>query len=66
MENVPTSETGSATSGMMDARQVCEKDEHDDDDENKRFDEGVADGLNGFADENRGVVGDVVIHAFGK
>ena len=63
---VPTSEIGTATSGMIDARQVWRKTittiDHQQDGDEQRLD----DRANRLADEDRRVVDDAVVHALGK
>jgi hypothetical protein len=58
---VPTSETGTASSGMSVARQPCRKDEHHDDDQQDRLEQSVLDFLHALRDGQRRVERDHVV-----
>ena len=54
-------ETGTAISGMIEARQVLQEDDDDDDDESDGFEQRMDDGLDGGAHKLRRVIDDLVI-----
>ena len=60
---VPTSDTGTATSGMIDARHVCRNTITTIDDEQDRLEQRLDDRVDRLAHEDRRVVDDAVVDA---
>ena len=61
--NVPMIDTGTATSGMIEARQVCRNRITTSTTSSDRLEQGVDHGVDGLAHELRRVVDDLVVHA---
>ena len=64
--NVPISDTGTATIGNDRRPPVLQEHQHDDEDEDERFDQRVNDAGDRLVDEHRRVVVDAIVDAFGK
>ncbi len=64
--SVPTSDTGTAASGITDARQVCRNSSTTSTTSEQRLEQRVHDGVDRLAHEHRRVVDDVVVDALGE
>ena len=64
--SVPTSDTGTAASGMIDARQVCRNRMTTSTTSSERLEQRVHDGFDRLAHEDRRVVDDLVVEPCGK